>query len=66
MPPKIDADSPFSVNIPPKMMLRLIDESKKLGDLPIGAVIRIAITEWLATRERRGRRKKKLEAQQQG
>lgn len=56
--PKKQQESPFSVFIPPAMMLKLVQHSKARGDLPIGAMIRLIITEWLSSQMRRDRRKK--------
>lgn len=56
--PKKPAESPFSVFIPPAMMIKLIQHAKARGGLPIGAMIRLAITEWLNSQLRKDRRKK--------
>ena len=59
MAPKLH-EYPFSINLPPEMRLKLQREAQARGDMPIGTLMRMILTEWFALQGKRSRRKKKL------
>lgn len=51
----------FSVRLPYDLIGRLRREADRRGNMPISTLIRMMISEWFATNDRRVRKKKKQE-----
>lgn len=58
------SEYPTSFKLPPEMRVQLMRHAALRGNLPLGPMLRLVITEWLAMQTKRAKRQKKLEQAQ--